>query len=162
MAIRNVVKEGDPILRRVCKEIPEVSPRYREMLDDMLETMRYYNGVGIAGPQIGVMRRLFVAEPEPGKVYYMINPKITHTEGEQIDTEGCLSIPGYIGTVTRPSKIKMTAWDVNGEEHEYTFEGFYARVMCHEYDHLEGRLYTDIAENVHLPEDDEFEEEFDD
>lgn len=158
MAIRNVVKEGDPILRKHCREIPQVTDRIRMTMEDMLETMREEYGVGIAGPQVGVMRRMFVAEPEPGRVYFMINPVITEQEGSQIGEEGCLSVPDLVGTVERPEKIKITALDLDGVEQEYEFEGFDARVMCHEYDHLEGILYIDKATDIHEPQYEEAEE----
>ena len=99
MAIRHVVVEGDEILREKCREVTEVTDRIRMIMEDMLETMRDSHGVGIAGPQVGVMRRMFVAEPEPGRVYYMINPVIVEKSGAQTDDEGCLSVPGMIGTV---------------------------------------------------------------
>lgn len=158
MAIRNVVKEGDPILRKHCREIPQVTDRIRMTMEDMLETMREEYGVGIAGPQVGVMRRMFVAEPEPGRVYFMINPVITEQEGSQIGEEGCLSVPDLVGTVERPEKIKITALDLDGVQQEYEFEGFDARVMCHEYDHLEGILYIDKATDIHEPQYEEAEE----
>ena len=151
MAIRNVVTEGDPILRKKCREVKEVNDHIRELMGDMLDTMRHDLGVGIAGPQVGVMRRLFVAEPEPDRVYYMINPVILESEGSVTDQEGCLSVPGLVGTVERPEKIKMKALDLEGQVQEYEFEGFDARVMCHEYDHLEGILYTDKATDIHEP-----------
>lgn len=154
MAIRHVVTEGDPILRKHCREITEVTDRIRITMEDMLETMRAEMGVGIAGPQVGVMRRMFVAEPEPGRVYFMIDPQITEKEGSQIGEEGCLSVPGLVGTVERPQKIKIKALDLDGKPQEYVFEDFDARVMCHEYDHLEGILYTDIATDVHDPLED--------
>ena len=153
MALRHVVKEGDPILRKKCREVTEVNDHIREIMEDMVETMRAELGVGLAGPQVGIMRRIFVAEPEPDKVYYMINPVITEQEGSQIGEEGCLSVPGLIGTVERPQKIKMHALDLDGNMQEYEFEDFDARVMCHENDHLDGIMYTDMAENVHDPMD---------
>lgn len=153
MAIRNVVLEGDEILRKKCREIPEVTDRIRTTLEDMLETMRQQYGCGIAGPQVGVMRRMFVAEPEPGRVYYMINPVIEEQEGSQTGDEGCLSVPGLIGTVERPQRIKLRALDLDGREQVYEFEDWDARVMCHEYDHLDGILYTDKATNVREPEE---------
>lgn len=159
MAIRNVVKEGDEILRKQCREVTEVTDRIRETLADMEETMKAEFGCGIAAPQVGVMRRMFVAEPEPGRVYYMINPEILEREGSQINDEGCLSIPGYIGTVERPERIKIKALDIEGNEQTYDFEGYDAVVMCHENDHLDGILYTDKAENVRVPEIEEDEEE---
>lgn len=152
MAIRNVVTEGDEILRKKCRPVDEITPRIRTTMGDMLETMRDQMGVGIAGPQVGVMRRIFIAEPEPDRVYYMINPEILSQEGAVSGDEGCLSVPGLIGTVVRPEKIKIKALDLEGEEHIYDFEGWDARVMCHEYDHLEGILYTDKATNVREPE----------
>ena len=159
MAIRNVVLEGDEILRKKCREIPEVTDRIRTTMEDMLETMRQQYGCGIAGPQVGVMRRMFIAEPEPGRVYYMINPVMLEQEGSQIGDEGCLSVPGLIGTVERPQRIKIKAWDLDGQEQVYEFEDWDARVMCHEYDHLDGILYTDKATTVREPEEEEEGEE---
>ena len=118
MAIRKVVLEGDEILRKQCREVTEVNDRIRMTMEDMLETMRAEVGAGIAGPQVGVMRRMFVAEPEPGRVYYMINPVITEQSGSQSGDEGCLSVPGLIGTVERPERIKMKALDLDGNEQE--------------------------------------------
>lgn len=157
MAIRNIVTEGDEILRKKCREVSEVTDRIRVTLDDMLETMRSQNGVGIAAPQVGVMRRMFIAEPEPDRVYFMINPVITKEEGLQICDEGCLSVPGMLGTVERPEKITIEALDRDGNKVQYDFEGFDANVMCHEYDHLEGILYIDKATNIR-PVTDEDEE----
>ena len=148
MALRNIVTEGDEILRKKSREIDKVSDRIKETLEDMLETMRSQQGVGIAGPQVGVMRRMFIAEPEPGRVYYMINPVILEQSGSQIGDEGCLSVPGLIGTVERPNHIKIEALYLDGNRHVYEFDDFDARVMCHEYDHLEGILYIDKAENI--------------
>lgn len=151
MAIRHVVKEGDAILRKHCREITEITDRIRTTMEDMLETMRQEQGVGIAGSQVGVMRRMFVAEPAPGEVYFMINPEILEKEGSQTGEEGCLSVPGLVGTVERPQKIRMRAQDLDGNWQEYEFEDFHARVMCHEYDHLDGILYTDKATDIHEP-----------
>lgn len=153
MALRNIVVEGDEILRKKCREVSEITDRIKLTLEDMLETMREEMGVGIAAPQIGVMRRMFIAEPEPGRVYYMINPEILEQSGSQTDDEGCLSVPGMIGTVERPQKIKIQAMDLNGDTQVYEFEDFDARVMCHEYDHLEGILYIDKAENIRSVEE---------
>lgn len=148
MALRKVVTEGDEILRKHCREVPAVTDRIRMTLDDMVETMREEYGVGLAAPQIGVMRRMFVAEPEPGKVYYMINPEILEAEGTVESEEGCLSVPGMMGTVDRPEKIKIKALGYNGEEQYYELEGFEAIVMSHESDHLDGILYIDKARNI--------------
>lgn len=154
MAIRNVVLEGDEILRKQCREVSEVTDRIKMTMEDMLETMRSQFGVGIAAPQVGIMRRMFVAEPEPGRVYYMINPVILEESGSQEGDEGCLSIPGKIGMVTRPDYIKIEALDLDGEKKTYEFHDFDARVMCHEYDHLNGVLYIDKAVNIRDAEDD--------
>lgn len=154
MAIRNVVLEGDEILRKQCREVSEVTDRIKMIMEDMLETMRSQFGVGIAASQVGIMRRMFVAEPEPGRVYYMINPVILEESGSQEGDEGCLSVPGKIGTVTRPDYIKIEALDLDGEKKTYEFHDFDARVMCHEYDHLNGVLYIDKAVNIRDAEDD--------
>lgn len=148
MALRKVVVRGDEILSKRCREVSEVTDRIKETLDDMVDTMREELGVGLAAPQVGIMRRMFVAEPEPGRVYYMINPEIYFEEGSEEDYEACLSVPGLIGIVERPQKIKIRALDRDGVEHDYEFEGFDARVMCHENDHLNGVLYTDKAHDI--------------
>lgn len=155
MALRNVVTEGDEILRKHCREVTEVNDRIKTTMEDMVETMRSHYGVGIAGPQVGVLRRMFVAEPEPGRLYYMINPVILEQSGSQLDDEGCLSVTGLIGTVDRPDYIKIEALDLDGKKQVYEFEGFDARVMCHEYDHLDGILFTDKATNIRDAADDE-------
>lgn len=157
MALRNIIEEGDPILRKHCREVPEVNERIQMILDDMVETMRQAQGVGLAAPQVGVMRRMFVAEPAPEEVYMFVNPEIISMEGEQEGEEGCLSVPGMAGTVVRPEKITIKGLDRYGKEKQYTFEGFHAVVMCHEFDHLEGILYTDKATNVHVIQDEEEE-----
>lgn len=148
MAIRNVVVEGDEILRKKCREVTEITDRIKMTMEDMLETMREQLGVGIAAPQVGIMRRMFIAEPEPGRVYYMINPVILEQSGSQTDDEGCLSVPGKIGTVTRPDYVKIEATNLEGERQVYEFHDFDARVMYHENDHLDGILYIDKAENI--------------
>jgi len=149
VALRNVLKDEDPILRKKSREVKEVTERIKTTMKDLVETMRFYRGVGLAAPQVGTLRRMFVAEPSPGEVYYMINPEIIEEEGAVSDTEGCLSIPDYYGTVERPEKVRISALDMNGEQKEYTFEGFAARVMCHETDHLDGILYSDKAVEMH-------------
>ena len=158
MALRNIVVEGDEILRKKCREVGEITDRIKETLGDMLETMREEMGVGIAAPQVGVMRRMFIAEPEPGRVYIMINPVILEQSGSQLDDEGCLSVPGKIGTVERPYYIKIEALDIDGKKHVYEFDDFDARVMCHEYDHLEGILYKDKAKEMYDASEEGYEE----
>ena len=158
MALRNTIEEGDPILRKRSRKVEEVNDRIRMILDDMVETMREAEGVGLAAPQVGILRRMFVAEPEPGKVYYMINPEITDKEGAQKSNEGCLSVPGYMGIVERPEKIKIKGLDYYGNMQEHDLEGFEAIVMCHENDHLDGILYTDKAKKMYTSEE-EYEED---
>ena len=149
MATRQIRTDGDDILRKKCRPVGDVSNRIRETLSDMLETMEEENGVGIAAPQVGIMRRMFIAKPyEDQPPYYMIDPEILSEEGETIDKEGCLSVPGMIGTVKRPQKIIIEATNLDGDRQKYTFEDFEARVMCHENDHLNGVLYTDIATDI--------------
>ncbi len=156
MALRNITVRGDEILARKCKPVKAITPRIIQACEDMVDTMLAAEGVGIAAPQIGIMKRFFVAMPHVNaedeelrdRIYYMINPEITYTEGTQESSEGCLSVPGYMGLVDRPEKIRIKATDLDGEEHEYEFEGFEATVFCHEYDHLEGILYPDIAKDM--------------
>ena len=159
MAIRKIVTEGDDILRKHCREVSEVTDRIRETMQDMLETMRSEQGVGIAAPQVGIMRRMCVAEPEPERVYFMINPVILEQSGSQSGDEGCLSVPGLIGSVERPSHIKIEALDLDGTKQVYEFDDFDARVMCHEYDHLDGVLYIDKAEHIRPAESEAVDEE---
>ena len=149
MALRNIVQEGDAILRKRCREVDEVNDRIRMILDDMVETMKDADGVGLAAPQVGIMRRMFVAEPQPGEIYYFVNPEITEKTGAQEGQEGCLSVPGYSGLVERPEKIAIKGLDRDGKPQEYVFEGFEAVVMCHEYDHLDGILYVDKAKEMY-------------
>lgn len=149
MALRNIVTQGDPILRKHCREVEKVDDRIRMILDDMVETMRDAKGVGLAAPQIGMMRRMFVAEPEEGEVYCFVNPEIIAAEGSQTGDEGCLSVPGYQGSVERPQRIRIKGLDRDGNMQEYEFEERAAVVMCHEFDHLEGILYIDRSTNLY-------------
>lgn len=161
MAIRNITVRGDEILTKKCKPVRAVTPRFRELAEDMVDTMKAADGVGIAAPQVGVMKRFFVAMPhvdaeDPDlrdRIYYMVNPEITFTEGSQESIEGCLSVPGLMGLVKRPKKIRIKAADLEGEVHEYEFEDFAATVFCHEYDHLEGIVYPDIASEMMTAEE---------
>lgn len=155
MALRNIVTQGDPILRKHCREVDKVDDRIRMILDDMVETMRDAKGVGLAAPQIGMMRRIFVAEPEEGRVYCFVNPEILETEGSQTGDEGCLSVPGYQGTVERPQRIRIKGLDRDGNMQEYEFKERDAVVMCHEFDHLEGILYIDKSINLYEVEQEE-------
>jgi peptide deformylase len=144
MALRNIVKEGDEILTKRAKEVTGVNDRIRQLLDDMIETMRENDGIGLAAPQVGVLRRVFVVELED-KIYELINPEIVKTEGTQTVEEGCLSVPGCVGTVERPAYIKMKGLDRNGNEIEVEGTELLAVALSHEYDHLEGILFVDKA-----------------
>ena len=146
MAIRNVVVEGDEILRKKCREVTEVNDRIRQTMEDMLETMRDSMGVGIAAPQVGIMRRMFIAEPEPGRVYYMINPVMLEQSGSQIDNEGCLSVPKLYANVKRPSRVVLKTQLLDGSALTAECGGLLARVLEHELDHLDGIVFVQKAE----------------
>lgn len=152
MALRNIVEEGDEILRKKAREVTEIDARIRTLVEDMAETMISSHGVGIAAPQVGILKRIFLAVPnseEDETPMVFINPEILHQEGSQWGEEGCLSVPGFVGTVERPFSVKLKAQDIDGNEQVYDFTDFAAVVICHEYDHLNGVLYTDKAENIH-------------
>ncbi len=146
MAKRKIVTGNDPVLRKVCRPVDKITPRIKQLLADMLETMRDADGVGLAGPQVGVLRRVIVVETEPGQTYMLVNPEITESSGEQVGDEGCLSLPGESGCVRRPMKVKVRALGTDGKEVEIEGEGLLARAFCHEIDHLDGILYPDRAE----------------
>lgn len=155
MAIREIRLEEDPILRKRSKKIDEITERIQILLEDMVETMDYADGVGLAAPQVGVLRRAIVIDIGDGPMKIM-NPEILEVNGEVIDVEGCLSIPGKSGTVKRPEWIKIKYLDIDGKEQILEGEGLLARVLCHEIDHLEGILYTDkIIDEVELEDLDE-------
>ena len=145
MAQLQIRKVGDEALRKVCRPVDTISPRVLTLLDDMIETMRAADGVGLAAPQVGVLRRIVVVEVEPGKVYELINPKIIAYSGEQDGQEGCLSVPGQWGMVKRPMNVTVRAMNRKGETVEITGHELLARCFCHELDHLDGTLYTDKA-----------------
>ncbi|MBQ6621465.1 MAG: peptide deformylase [Mogibacterium sp.] len=156
MAIRQITIDGDEILRKHCKPVRIISDRIRTLCQDMIDTMISADGVGLAAPQVGVMKRIFVCRPDLENMenyYIMINPEITYTEGSQPSTEGCLSVPGYVGTVERPELVRLHAQNLDGEDVEYEFSGFGATVICHEYDHLDGTLYTDKAHDIMTSEE---------
>lgn len=146
MAIRNIREFGDPVLNKVCKEVTEVTPRIRELIQDMLETMYEAGGVGLAAPQVGILKRIVVIDTTGEDPHILINPRIVEKDGEQTGSEGCLSYPGKAGQVTRPNHVKCVAYDV--EMNEITLEGteLLARAICHECDHLDGHLYSEFVE----------------
>lgn len=152
MAILNIVKEGDETLRKVCRPVTEITPRIKQLLDDMLETLIDANGVGLAAPQVGILRRIAIVDD--GENYIeLINPVITEREGEQEEVEGCLSVPEVWGVTHRPMWVKGHALNRNGEEFTFEGEGLVARCFCHEIDHLDGKLFTDEALRILTPEE---------
>lgn len=156
MALRKVRVDGDPILRKISKEVTKIDSKLEVLIQDMIETMRYENGIGLASPQVGILKRLIVIDigEEP---IVAINPVIENEEGNIEDIEGCLSVPDLRGKVDRPESIKVKYMNQLGEEINVSVEGYVARVFCHEIDHLNGILYTDKANEVfdYVPEDDE-------
>ncbi len=152
MALRNIVEEGDDILRKRAREVTEIDDRIKILVEDMAETMITSHGVGIAAPQVGILKRIFLAVPDSEvdeTPMVFINPEILQQEGSQLGEEGCLSVPGFVGTVERPLSVRLKALDIDGNEKIYDFQDFAAVVICHEYDHLNGILYTDKAKNIH-------------
>ena len=137
---------GDPILEKVCKEVKEVTPRTQELIDDMLETMYDANGVGLAAPQVGILKRIVVIDVTGEDPIVLINPRILETSGEQTGGEGCLSLPGKSGTVTRPNYVKVRAYDRNMKPFEMEGTELLARAFCHEIDHLDGHMYVEKVE----------------
>ena len=144
MAVLKIVKFGDPMLRKVSRPVEEITPRICTLIDDMIDTMRAAGGCGLAAVQVGVLRRVVVIEIEDGKVYELINPKIVAFAGEQQEQEGCLSFPGHYGLTKRPKAVTVRATDRHGKEYELTGNDLLARAICHECDHLDGKLYTDV------------------
>ena len=142
MAIRNIRVEGDPVLGKVCKEVNEVTPKIIDLIDDMIETMYEANGVGLAAPQVGILKRIVVIDVGEGPIV-MINPTIIQADGEQTGDEGCLSVPGKAGTVTRPNHVIARFFDEEMCECEIEGEELLARAICHELDHLDGHLYVE-------------------
>lgn len=157
MAILKIITEEDETLRKKSKPVTEITPRTIQLLDDMADTLRKANGVGLAAVQVGILRRIYIIDigVEDGKsnIIEFINPEIIKTEGNQQEAEGCLSVPGKYGITSRPAKVTVRAQDRKGNFFEYTGEDIFARCLCHEYDHLDGILYTDNALEMLDPED---------
>lgn len=159
MAIRNIRELGDEILNKKCKEVTEMTDRTRYLIEDMLDTMYEAGGVGLAAPQVGILKRIVVIDVTGEDPYILINPKILETGGEQTGSEGCLSVPGKAGIVTRPNYVKVTALDAEMKPYELEGTELLARAICHELDHLDGHLYVEKVEgdltDVVPPEEEE-------
>lgn len=159
MAQRHILKQGDPTLNKHCREVTDFNPRLHMLLDDMRETLAQANGVGLAAPQVGILRRAVivletnVAEDEEEYMIELVNPVIIEADGEQIGAEGCLSVPGEFGIVKRPEHVKVRAQDRDGNFFEVEGEGLTARAFCHELDHLDGTLFTTKATRMLTPEE---------
>ena len=146
MAIRTIRQIGDPVLNKVSKEVKEITPRIQELIDDMFETMYDAFGVGLAAPQVGILKRIVVIDTTGEDPILLINPRIVETSGEQTGNEGCLSVAGKTGVVTRPNHVKVIAQDENLETFEIEGDELLARAFCHEIDHLDGHLYVEKVE----------------
>ena len=146
MALREIRKQGDPCLAKECKPVKEMNERMLDLADDLFDTMYEGDGCGLAAPQVGILRQMCVVDIGDGNQYLFVNPEIIESEGEQTDSEGCLSVPGYAGRVTRAKHIKVRAFDENMEEFEMEADDFLARAIQHEIDHLHGHLYVEKVE----------------
>lgn len=155
MALRTIRIAGDPVLEKTCREVKEITPRLRELIADMFETMYEGSGVGLAAPQVGVLKRIAVIDCTGEDPITLINPVIVETDGEQTGDEGCLSLPGKAGQVTRPMHVVVEALDENMEKIRIEGEELLARALCHEIDHLDGHLYIDIMDHEITDEDEE-------
>lgn len=154
MAKLTILKEGEATLRKTCRPVTEITKRTLTLLDDMLETMRHANGVGLAAPQVGILRRIVVIEVDEGEVLELINPEIIEASGSVSGVEGCLSVPGRQGIVKRPAYVRVRALDRNGIMQTYEGTDLLARCFCHEIDHLDGHLYIDKADRFLYPAED--------
>lgn len=146
MAIRKIRTQGDDILTKECRKIEKMTPKIQELIEDMFDTMYEANGVGLAAPQVGILKQIVVIDTTGEDPIVLINPEIIETSGSQTGDEGCLSVPGMSGTVTRPNVVKVKAFDENMEEYILEGEELLARAICHETDHLHGKLYTELVE----------------
>ncbi len=160
MAIRSIRELGDPVLNKKSKVVKEITPRIAALIEDMKETMYESGGVGLAAPQVGILKRIAVIDvsEEQNDLHVFINPEIILAEGEQEGLEGCLSVPGKMGNVTRPNHVITRAYDENMQLFEIEGEGLFARAMCHEFDHLDGKVYVDLVDGPLLDTEADFEE----
>ena len=158
MAVRTIRVIGDEILYKECKPVKEMTQRVEELIEDMFETMYENNGVGLAAPQVGILKQIVVIDVDDGNQYVLINPEIIEEEGSQTGQEGCLSVPGKAGIVTRPQKVKVKALDENMEEFVLEGEDLLARAICHECAHLHGQLYVSLVEGELMDTTEEVED----
>lgn len=158
MAIRNIREIGDEVLNKQCKEVKEVTERTKKLIDDMFETMYEADGVGLAAPQVGILKRIAVVDVTGEDPILMINPVIMETSGEQTGNEGCLSVPGKTGVVTRPNYVKVKAYNEEMKPVEIEGTELLARALCHEIDHLDGNLFVEKVEGTLMDTADLFEE----
>ncbi len=159
MAMRNIRELGEEVLTKTCKEVKEMTPRTQQLIEDMIETMYEANGVGLAAPQVGILKRIVVIDTTGEELYVLINPRIIEMSGEQTGYEGCLSVPGKTGLVTRPNYVKVRALDENMQPFELEGTELLARAICHEVDHLDGHLYVEKVEGELLDTDEVEDEE---
>ena len=159
MAIRTIREIGDPVLNKVSKEVKEITPRVMELIGDMFETMYEANGVGLAAPQVGILKRIVVIDTTGEDPLLLINPKLIEADGEQKGNEGCLSVPGKVGIVTRPNHVKVSAQNENFETVEIEGDELLARAICHELEHLDGHLYVEKVEGELMDVEAEEEED---
>lgn len=153
MALRKILTKGDPVLNKVCHPVTEFNERLHELIDDMRETLADAQGYGLAAPQVGILRRVVLVTASDGSVLELVNPEIIHMEGEQTDLEGCLSVPGLYGMVTRPSRVRVRAQDRNGKVFEVEDVDMTARCFCHECEHLDGHLFTEHTDRLYTVEE---------
>ena len=153
MAIRPIITQEDPVLSKVCHPVTKFDERLAELLDDMRETLAKANGVGLAAPQVGILRRVVLVVNAQGEMMELVNPTILEQSGEQEGLEGCLSVPGMWGYVTRPDWVKVKAQDRNGNWFEAEGTGLTARCFCHELDHLDGHLYSELCDELYTNDD---------
>ena len=153
MALRRILVEGDPMLNKICRPVEKFDDRLHTLIDDLKETLDDANGLGLAAPQVGILRRVVIVIDEEENRLELVNPVIIHEEGEQDGLEGCLSVPGMYGRVTRPMKVRVRAQDRNGEVFEVEGEGITARCFCHELEHLDGHLFTEHTSKLYTMEE---------
>ena len=151
--VKEIVKKGDPVLGKKCHDVTRFDQKLHNLLDDMRDTLQVSEGIGLAAPQVGILRRVVVVMNEREEIIELVNPEIVSSSGEQTGLEGCLSLPGYFGEVTRPMKVRVKAQDRNGNPIEVEDEGLTARCFCHELAHLDGHLFDELCDKLYTSEE---------